>query len=162
MICRLFWHSGLRNSFLGTSNFFTYDVLRLRRGTLAARYINLFLVFGISAAFHTSNDITMGIPPAESVEHEFFLMQAVGITLEDFAGWLYRVVRPRPQPNRRDEKTGRDGVEERVESWQKLMGYLWVIAWFVFTTPRWSYQRLRLDADSSSTFGPADGAPDQD
>ena len=160
MIGRLFWHSGLRNSFLGTSNFFTYDVLRLRRGTLAARYINLFLVFGISGAFHTSNDITLGIAPAESVEHEFFLMQAVGITFEDFAQWLYRVVQSRRQPNLRDEKSGRDGVGERVETWQILMGYLWVIAWFVFTTPRWSYQRLRLDAEPSSTYGPTDGTPD--
>ena len=155
MLCSLFWHSGLRNSFLGTSNFFTYDVLRLRRGTLAARYIGLFFVFGISAAFHTSNDIMLGIAPEESVEHEFFLMQAVGITLEDFAGWVHRVVRSRRRRNRRDEKSG-----ERVETWQKLMGYLWVMSWFVFTTPRWSYQRLRLDADSWSTSGQGDRTPD--
>lgn len=157
---RLFWHSGLRNSFLGTANFFTYDVLRLRRGTLAARYTNLFLVFGISGAFHTSSDVTWGVALADSVEHEFFLMQAVGISLEDLAEWLYRVVRPRRQPNYRDEKTRPDGIREGVETWQMLVGYLWVISWLVFTTPRWSYQRIRLDADPSPTSDTPDETPD--
>ena len=94
--------------------------------------------------------------------YEFFLMQAVGITLEDFAEWACRVVRPPRRPNHRDEKTGPDNVGESVQTWQKLVGYLWVISWFVFTTPRWSYQRIRLDVDSLSTPGPADGTPDQD
>ena len=161
MICRVFWHSGLRNSLLGTSSFFTYDLLRLRRGTLIARYINLFLVFGISGAFHISFETTLGTPPAENLVGKFFLMQAVGITMEDFVEWVYRVIRPRRQPNHGDEKTRQDGIGESVETWQKLIGYLWVLSWFIFTTPIWSYQRMRLDAYSLFTSSPADGTPNQ-
>ena len=162
MFRRTFWHSGLRNPFLGTANFFTHDVLRLRRGTPAARYINLFLVFGISGAFHLSNETSSGIPPAKNRVSEFFLMQAVGITMEDFIEWVYRVVRPGRQRNRDDEKTGQDGVGESLETWQKLIGYVWVISWFLLTTPIWSYQRMRLDPSSLFTSSPADGTLDQD
>ena len=157
------WHSGLRNSFLGTANFFTFDVLRLRRGTLAARYVNLFLVFGISGVFHMSSDMTWGVTLADSVEHEFFLMQAVGITIEDFVEWVYRVVGPRRRPDLSEEKKTRpDGGRKGVETWQRLMGYFWVLSWLVFTTPRWSYQRMRIDAEFASTDGTAVMTPDSD
>ena len=93
---------------------------------------------------------------------EFFLIQAVGITLEDFVEWVYRVIRPQRQPNYGDEKTRQDGIGESVETWQKLIGYLWVLSWFVLTTPRWSYQRMRLDANSLFTSSPVSGMPVQE
>ena len=102
-----------------------------------------------------------GTPPAENLVCGFFLMQAIGITVEDFVEWVYRVVRPRRQPNHRDEKSGQNGIGKSVETWQKLIGYLWVASWFVLTTPMWSYQRMRLDADSLFTSSPADGTPNQ-
>ena len=107
-------------------------------------------------------DETLGVPPTENRAFEFFIMQAVGIALEDFAQWMYRVVRPEQQPIHRDKKLEKRGIERGVESWQKLIGFLWVTSWLVFTTPTWSYQNFRLDPDSLSVFSLADVKRNQD
>lgn len=139
----MFWHSVLRNSLLGVSTFITYDVLRLRRGTLAARYANLWLVYGVSGVIHLLFDDVRGIPFGENTAYRLFLMQALGITLEDFAEWVFRSIRLGRQPTERDQKSDGKGGVERAETWQKAVGYLWVTSWLIFTTPAWSYQNIR-------------------
>lgn len=79
-------------------------------------------------------------------------MQALGITLEDLAEWIYRSIRLGRQPTYRDRKVEGKGGAERPKEWQKLMGYLWVASWLVFTTPAWSYQNMRHDGGQLFSF----------
>lgn len=149
---RVFWHSGLRNPLLGAANFITYDLLRLRHGTLAARYANLWLAFCVSGTIHKLSDDTAGVPAGENTAYKLFLMQALGITLEDFAEWFYRSIRLGHQPTDRDEKIEGKGGVERAEKWQKAVGIVWVTSWLIFTTPAWSYQNMRHNGGPLFSF----------
>jgi hypothetical protein len=73
------------------------------------------------------SDIAQGIPWDETGALRFFLMQALGIMLEDavtaVVGPLYR---------------GRFN-----KGWMKVLGYTWVILWLVWASPVWVYPLVR-------------------
>lgn len=81
-----------------------------------------------------------------------FIMQAVGITIEDFVEWLYRSSELGRTPPKADEKKFGKGGVERPKAWQAVVGYVWVAAWLVWTTPAWSYQNIRHDAGQLFPF----------
>ena len=144
-LCSDFWHSGLRNPLLSTADFLTYDILRLPEGTLLARYVRIFATFFISGTIHRSVDRTAGIDPASNTAMTLFLMQAVGITAEDFAQWAFRVWKLGRWPTKEDRLGHEKGSLEGPTLWQKVLGYLWVGVWLIWTTPSWSYQNIRND-----------------
>ncbi|KAL8703409.1 MAG: hypothetical protein Q9201_003412 [Fulgogasparrea decipioides] len=143
----VFWHSAFRNPLVGTANFLAHDVLRLCRGTLAARYAIIWLVFGLSGIIHKLCDETAGIPPAENTAHRLFLMQALGITIEDSAQCLIRQTCRLLEHGRQSRpKDGKKQGKSRLRDagrWQRVIGYIWVAAWLVLSTPAWSYQNMR-------------------
>ena len=141
-----FWHSGLRNPLLGTADFLTYDVLRLPKGTLLARYVRIFATFFFSGTLHRRSDNTAGIDPTSNTARTLFLMQAVGIIVEDFAQWAFRVWRLGHWPTKEDRLGDGKGELDKTTLWQKVLGYFWVAAWLIWTTPSWSYQNIRNDA----------------
>ncbi|KKO96696.1 hypothetical protein THAR02_11197 [Trichoderma harzianum] len=98
--------------------FAIFDVCRLSRGTLLARYSRTFLVFWISGMYHILSD---GVE-VESGVVRFFVMQAAAIMLEDAVQALYQTSR----------------VTLGVRS-QKLIGYIWVYSFLVWTSPGWRY-----------------------
>lgn len=152
MICSVFWHSGLRNPLLSAANFFTDDVLRLRKGTLVARYVRIFATFFLSGIIHTLVDTTAGINLKGNTAMTLFLMQAVGITIEDFIEWVYRSTKLGQTPSAADERNYGKGGVESPNRWQCMVGYVWVAAWLVWTTPAWSYQNIRHDAGQLFPF----------
>lgn len=81
-----------------------------------------------------------------------FIMQAVGITVEDFVQWVYRTIRLGQQPRARDDKADGKGGVESPSAWQRAVGYLWVAAWLTWSTPAWSYQNVRHDAGQLFPF----------
>ncbi|EOD45306.1 putative tri7-like toxin biosynthesis protein [Neofusicoccum parvum UCRNP2] len=139
-----YWHSGLRNPMVANANFVTYDLLRLSRGTLAARYLSIFLTFAISGAIHHLVDSIAGVPAAENTTADLFLMQAVGITVEDFTVWLFE---------RRFAKV-QDAAAARKHGWARVLGYVWVCAWLVWVTPPMSYSHIRYELDRFARPGP--------
>lgn len=101
---------------------------------ILARYTRLFVAFFISGLIHHASDLAMGIPASEAGALRFFLLQPIGIMLEDAA-----------------QSTIGIGVRPYL---RRLFGYVWVLSFLVWTTPTWFYppQRMGLDAASLLPF----------
>lgn len=111
----------------------------MRKGSLLGRYTSAYLTFALSGYVHTLVDNTAGIPLAANTAWKLFVMQAVGITLEDLVESSYhKLVGP---------STGKP-----TALWKKAVGFVWVLAWLSWTTPAWSYQNMRHDADPLYPF----------
>lgn len=83
----LFWHQMLRYKLSATADWAVYTVLGFQRGGLAARYAHLFGVFVTSGLCHVMMDIVGPIKFSETYAFRFFVLQAVGITIEDGVQW---------------------------------------------------------------------------
>lgn len=105
--------------------------------------MRLFLAFLISGLIHHSSDLAMGIPRAEAGALVFFLLQPLGIMLEDGMQTLTRHV-----------------PTSRFLGWvQRISGYLWVAMFLAWSTPTWFYPQQRLGIDPADllpfrVFGP--------
>lgn len=140
---RVSWHQCLRHGLTGHANCIADSVLPIPRDTTLSRYTRLFLAFLISGLIHHSSDIAMGIPGDEAGSLVFFLLQPLGIMLEDGMQTLTRHV-----PTSR--------FLGRV---QWIIGYFWVAMFLAWSTPTWFYPQQRLGIDSGNllpfrVFGP--------
>ncbi|KAF2742532.1 hypothetical protein M011DRAFT_490496 [Sporormia fimetaria CBS 119925] len=144
----LFWHVGLRNCLSSTANFLAYDVLSFPRGSLLGRYTSIYGTFALSAIIHALVDTTAGIKPSENLVWQLFVMQAVGITIEDFVEWAYHQI-----SGSKARGEGKSGVNQPY-LWQKALGFVWVLAWLSWTTPTWSYANMRNAGDPLFSFSP--------
>jgi len=72
-------------------------------------------------------------------------MQALGIMIEDGVEFGYHKLQPKGQ--RRVKPRLMNG-----RGWQEVVGYVWVGAWLVWTTPSWSYANIRHDGDQLFSF----------
>jgi hypothetical protein len=98
--------------------------------------VRLFLTFLLSGLVHLATDLSTGVPVAESGAVRFFCMQALGIAIEDGVGRFWAVLSLKGEDaTRKKEERGR---ENRV-GWQKALGYAWVVAWFAWTTPSFTW-----------------------
>lgn len=104
---------------------------------MLSKYSRLWLAFLISGLVHYTSDIAMGIPPSQSGSPRFFMLQALGITLED--GFQALVIRCRWL-----DRGGRIGKSARV------LARVWVISFLVWSTPTWFYPQQRLGVDPTS------------
>lgn len=89
-------------------------------------YTRLWLTFLISGIYHISSDLGMGIPFSDAGSFTTFILQPIGILMEDlFQGTLGKVIRlPR--------------VVKRV------LGITWVWAFLAYSNPVWFYAQQRL------------------
>ncbi|KAJ3562768.1 hypothetical protein NPX13_g8442 [Xylaria arbuscula] len=126
----VFWHQLLRRVLTSHAEAMTHSVLPIKRFTIIIRYTRLILAFFISALIHYRSDVAMGVPVADSGTLRFFLLQGVFIVLEDGVSILLRDVL----------------VTRRFD---RLVGYLWVIFFLVWSTPTWSYPQQRLEVDAA-------------
>ncbi|XWX00120.1 hypothetical protein V2A60_008137 [Cordyceps javanica] len=120
-----FWHQRLRRTLTAFSDVIADRVLLMPRGGLASRYARLFLAFAISGLLHHPTDTVQGLPATETASVAFFLMQPVGILIEDAAQALTRRW-PLPRGAR------------------AAAGYVWVALFLVCTTPTWMFSIARL------------------
>lgn len=94
-------------------------------------------------------DVMSGIPISECYARRLFVMQTFGIMLEDAVEALSRTARLGKTPRALEDV--KDSVESS-ETWQKALGYVWVFAFLVWTTPSWSYANIRHDGDPLFPF----------
>lgn len=120
---------------MGNATFWTYGICRGKKGTLYARYLNLIFPFLISGLMHTILDVCGGVPSSESRTLVFFALQSLGIMIEDAVEGVYRWVFA-------TEREGRV-VQPELQTWHKLVGYVWVYLFMVWTTPAWSFANFR-------------------
>ncbi|KAM0351838.1 hypothetical protein ACHAPU_002351 [Fusarium lateritium] len=120
-----FWHQLYRKSLTGWGDFIPDKILRLRRGTLLSRYTRLFLAFLTSGAMHHCMHYIYRFAADESFSiQKFYAVQALGIMFED-AVQAASVYLPLSKPLRR------------------AVGYIWVLAFFGWSTPICSYPSMR-------------------
>lgn len=112
------------------ASFTTDIILHIPKGTLPSRYTHLFLTFFLSGLIHALTDIASGFTWQESGSIRFFCTQALGIMAEDGLQALVRGSLP-------DRK-----VPARYQSVVKVLGYVWVFAFLVWSTPVWIYPSL--------------------
>ena len=122
----VFWHQTLRQILTHPASFFTYDVSKLAKGTLAARYLNIFLVFLLSGILHTIAEYAGGLALQYSGTLRFFCTQVLGIIMEDSVEFIFRTTRPA-------------ALNISSPLWARLIGYTWVISFLFWSTPAWLY-----------------------
>lgn len=123
--------------------FWTHGIFRGKKGTLYARYLNVTFPFLLSGILHTVLDICGGVPSSEARTWVFFILQALGIMAEDLVEgvycWLF------------SKRKGNQIVQPELQSWHKVVGYIWVYLFMVWTTPAWSFANLR-HADPKNNY----------
>lgn len=129
----VFWHQLIRQTLSDPARFITYDVVRLQKGRLAARYMCIFLTFLNSGLMHAGGELAAGVSWQQSGAIRFFCTQTVGIMLEDGVQAIYGSAR------------GIDRSRTQPPIWARLIGYIWVITFLVWSTPVWTYPQIRIN-----------------
>ncbi len=125
-------------------------MLRLPRPTassplylrLVDRYLQIFAAFAISGLLHQITEVAQGLSWAESGAMEFFVLQAVGIVIEDGFQWMIGI----PFARKKSETEKRTTLVSRVVDsvWtRRLVGYTWVLIFLSWASPIWFYPSLR-------------------
>ena len=119
----------LRQRMGNLATWLTQSVLGLRRGSVAARYLHLFLVFFHSGVYHLVINVAEGIEPRRSTSLTFFVQQAAAIMAEDFVIWLeQRALGKEPA-----------SVGARPSLGWRFLGYFWTAIFLAWTFPGWTY-----------------------
>ncbi|KAL4913040.1 membrane bound O-acyl transferase family-domain-containing protein [Aspergillus aurantiobrunneus] len=127
-----YWHQLLRQPFQGITKLITRNVLRLPHQSRLARYLGLVLVFACSALLHACMDAKAGIGFKLSGAWACFLLQAVGITLEDTAVGVYTRVFGDSQSQ-----------SQSTPLWVRLLGYVWVWGFLALVAPLYQFPLMR-------------------
>lgn len=98
--------------------------------SIVSRYTHLTIAFFISGLIHAHADQLMGVANAENGALVFFLLHAAAIMLEDLLGSLLGSLLP---------------VRLR-----HFLRYLWVFAFFAWSSPIWIYSGMRLGLSSAA------------
>lgn len=126
-INRSSWHQSFRQLLTSNTDFVVFKILRFPRGGLMTRYTRLILSFFISGLIHLAMEAQHGFGEDGAGSINFFLLQPLGIMLEDLVQAMGRICFPK--------------MNNRVKSW---IGYTWVVVWLLETSPVWFYSQLEL------------------
>jgi len=108
------WHQLHRRSF-ETANSCLIRILRVKKGTVASRLLQLYNAFFVSAILHHIGSLNQPYSPMVWCQFAFFMMQPVAITIEDFAISFGRSI----------------GLKENRKT--RALGYAWVGVVLSFT-----------------------------
>ncbi|KAG6363984.1 hypothetical protein INS49_009087 [Diaporthe citri] len=125
------WHQMLRSFLTGHADLLVGKTLPfLPPRSAASRNTRLAASFLISGLIHWRADQAQGVPNAENGALVFFALHAAVIVLEDNLGPIFVASLPR-----------------RV---RHVMGYLWVLAFFAWSSPTYMYPGMRLGFDGAA------------
>ncbi|KAK2036543.1 hypothetical protein LZ31DRAFT_440598, partial [Colletotrichum somersetense] len=122
----VYWHQALRKKLTGHADLISDNILAIPRRTKLSAYTRLWLTFLISGIYHVSSDLGMGIPFSDAGSFTAFLLQPVGIVLEDLCQGTFGKVILLPRVVKR------------------ALGLIWVWAFLSYSNPVWFYAQLRL------------------
>ena len=129
----MFWHQALRQTLGSPAHFATYHLLGLQRGGLAGRYMATLLGFTLSGVVHGVGGLAAGVPIVESGALQFFVVQTLGIMIEDAVQALWRCSQGTGTRVHRAGSTS--GGRHRPALWQRTLGYVWFAAWMAWSAP---------------------------
>ena len=112
------WHQMFRKVVTDHADFITKQ-LRLPKNIFTSRF-KLFIAFFLSGLIHHAGEYVIH-QRWTGHSMEFFLLQAVAITCEDVIIKL----------------AARAGFSSKPNCFFKIMGFLWVFAWFTYSLPMW-------------------------
>lgn len=113
------WHQMLRR-LLTVHAKFVVKVLHIKNGTSLSWHVQLFVVFTLSALLHLVGEYRIFNNWTSGGAMSFFVIQAVGITIEDMIIALASKIGFR-----------------KTTSLSKLVGYVWVCGWLTWTIVWW-------------------------
>ncbi|KAK2008697.1 hypothetical protein LZ32DRAFT_621227 [Colletotrichum eremochloae] len=135
-----FWHQNFRKWLTSHADAISDKVFHIPRRTKMSVYTRLWLVFLLSGICHVSSDLGMGMSFSEAGSLSTFLLQPVGIILEDlFQGSLGKIIR-------------------LPTAAKRVLGFTWVLAFLSYSSPTWFYAQQRV-AGSSGELLPVRIAP---
>ena len=129
-ISSVVWHQYNRQKLLTLADFVAIEILHLARGTRSAQYTCFILIFVLSGVLHTVVDFAGGVPWHHSGALQFFCTQLLGIIIEEVMQSIYR----------RGFRSNRE--EQVLGLWTRIVGYVWVCAFLVWSGPVWLYPML--------------------
>ncbi|RHZ46021.1 wax synthase family protein [Aspergillus thermomutatus] len=124
-----FWHQSFRWPMQSIASCVCRDLLRLPRPSLVERYLNVTCVFAISAFLHITIDGRADIWLPHSGALRCFLVQPLGIMLEDAVQEAFRRFR--------------GGPNHHTTIWTRLIGYLWVWGFLTLLAPLYNFPLFR-------------------
>ncbi|EXJ68268.1 uncharacterized protein A1O5_08883 [Cladophialophora psammophila CBS 110553] len=108
------WHQLLRRMF-ESANSALLRLLRVKKGTLVSRYVQLYNAFLVSALIHHAGALNCPSSSFAWCQFYFFMIQPVAITFEDLAIYL-------------GKKTG------LKDTWKtRAVGYVWVVCFLSYS-----------------------------
>lgn len=115
------------------ASFIANSLLRLPPGSPFSSFTYLFFIFIFSGIMHAASDLAQGTPWRDSAAIHFFATQAFGVLLEDAARQAIQYMRPK--------------MARKIEQMflLRVIGYLWVFVFLVWSTPVWIYPSLRMN-----------------
>ncbi|KAF2165963.1 hypothetical protein M409DRAFT_23691 [Zasmidium cellare ATCC 36951] len=90
-------------------------LLHIPKGSPLSSPTQLFLTFSISYLFHLAQ--IFNVTRRDMGEFAFFMSQPCAICVEDVVIWAWR----------------RMGLVGRDRGWERVVGYVWVVAWFSYS-----------------------------
>lgn len=121
----------LRSFLTGHADLFVSKTVPfLRPRSAAHRHTRLAAAFLISGLIHWRADQAQGVSNAENGALVFFSLHAAVIILEDHVGPVFLELLPRCA--------------------RHIMGYLWVLAFFAWSSPTYMYPGMRLGFDGAA------------
>ncbi|KAL3459749.1 membrane bound O-acyl transferase family-domain-containing protein [Aspergillus heterothallicus] len=124
-----YWHQLLRQPFQGITKFICRDILRLPFPSGLTRYLNVVLVFSLSALMHACIDAKGGIGFELTGAWACFLLQPIGIILEDTGVILYTKIFGE--------------LRGPTPLWARMVGYIWVWTFLTLVAPLYNFPLMR-------------------
>lgn len=108
-----------------SAKFITLSILNIRSKTTISRYVYITLTFVISGFMHTMMDHGFGIPIDKSGSMTFFVLQAVGMMIENCVSSIL------PNQYRRGDSI-----------WRRVLDYIWVTVFLGWSARFWAYSLI--------------------
>ncbi|KAL2041434.1 hypothetical protein N7G274_005816 [Stereocaulon virgatum] len=151
-----FWHQLTRHMLVSYTDDLK-NLLRIPRGTWISSYFALYFGFFLSALFHGLVTYALPYGPYHTFHLRFYLwfffmfVQAPAIHFEDCVIWCYKQATRTTDEKDMDE---RPSGRKDPATWQKVVGYIWVIFfWYhLVPTPANAVLRFGMVKDSPVPF----------
>ncbi|TVY80984.1 Acetyltransferase ataH [Lachnellula suecica] len=124
----IFWHQSNSHKLKSLSRVLLQEVLRLPPRSQVTRHLRLVVIFSCSGLMHVLVDIASGIPLHEFGAMSFFMVQIVGIMVEDAAINIY-------------QRLATSNERHASLKW-RILGYIWVLVFLTWSVPSYLFPIL--------------------
>jgi hypothetical protein len=122
----MFWHRVIYRSFSSHAALVS-STLGIKQRTTLARYVNGFLVFGLSAIMHAMVTAKYGNPCAWGRSMFYWILQPFAFMIEGMVQFFWGKVR------RRIEGSVNASM---LDVFERVVGYVWVCSWLIWEAPK--------------------------